>query len=579
MPFQIKTNTQQYDVCIVGSGAGGGMAAYILSQAGLKVVVLEAGPWYDPAKNVMQLKWPWESPRRGAGTTFRPFGDFDAAYGGWELEGEPYTHVPGSQFDWFRSRMLGGRTNHWGRISLRFGPKDFKGKSHDGLGEDWPIGYDDVAPYYDKVDELIGVFGSKEGIYNEPDGKFLPPPKPRLHELFIKKSATGLGVPVIPSRLSILTKKINEDRGACFYCAQCNRGCTVYGDFSSSSCLIKPATKTNNLDVIVNAMVREVLTDENGKATGVSYIAKDDLQEYQVNANVVVLAASACESARLLLNSKSPAHPNGLANSSNVVGKYLHDSTGSALGGILPQLFGRKRYNEDGVGGMHVYTPWWLDNKKLNFPRGYHIEYWGGMGMPGYGFGFGIEGLNGRYPDRNGQQKPGGGYGASLKDDYRYFWGASVGMAGRGEAVARETNYCEIDPNGVVDKYGIPVLRFNYQWSEYEIKQAKHMQETFQEIMHKMGAVITWGKAGADTNYGLEAPGRIIHEVGTTRMGNDPKKSVVNKFNQAHDCKNLFIVDGGPFVSQADKNPTWTILALSWRASEYIIDQFKQQNI
>ncbi len=579
MPFQIKENPQQYDVCIVGSGAGGGMAAYILTQAGLKVCVIEAGPWYDPAKNVTQLKWPWESPRRGAGTSFRPFGDFDAAYGGWELEGEPYTHVPGTQFDWFRSRMLGGRTNHWGRISLRFGPKDFKGKSHDGLGEDWPIGYEDVSPYYDKVDDLIGVFGSKEGIYNEPDGKFLPPPKPRLHELFIKKSATGLGVPVIPSRLSILTKKINDDRGACFYCSQCNRGCTVYGDFSSSSCLIKPATKTNNLDVIVNAMAREVLTDASGKATGVSYISKDDLQEYRIKAKVVVLAASACESARLLLNSKSKAHPNGLANSSNVVGKYLHDSTGSALGGILPQLFGRKRYNEDGVGGMHVYSPWWLDNKKLDFPRGYHIEYWGGMGMPGYGFGFGIQHLNGRYPDRNGQQKTGGGYGSTLKDDYRYYWGASVGMAGRGEAVARETNYCEIDPNGVVDKYGIPVLRFNYQWSDYEIKQAKHMQETFQEIMHKMGAVITWGKAGAETNYGLEAPGRIIHEVGTTRMGNDPKKSVVNKFNQAHDCKNLFVVDGGPFVSQADKNPTWTILALSWRASDYIIEQFKQQNV
>ncbi len=579
MPFQIKENAQNYDVCIVGSGAGGGMAAYILTQAGLKVLVLEAGPWYDPAKNVMQLKWPWESPRRGASTSFRPFGDFDAAYGGWELEGEPYTNVPGTQFDWFRSRMLGGRTNHWGRISLRFGPKDFKGKSHDGLGEDWPIGYDDVAPYYDKVDELIGVFGSKEGIYNEPDGKFLPPPKPRLHELFIKKSATTMGVPVIPSRLSILTKKINDDRGACFYCSQCNRGCTVYGDFSSSSCLIKPATKTNNLEVIVNAMVREVLTDENGKATGVSYIAKDDLKEYQVKAKVVVLAASACESARLLLNSKSKAHPNGLANASNLVGKYLHDSTGSALGGILPQLFGRKRYNEDGVGGMHVYSPWWLDNKKLDFPRGYHIEYWGGMGMPSYGFGFGIQGLNGRYPDRNGNKKPGGGYGASLKDDYRYFWGASVGMAGRGEAVARETNYCEIDPNGVVDQYGIPVLRFHYKWSDYEIKQAKHMQETFQEIMHKMGAVITWGVAGADTNYGLETPGRIIHEVGTTRMGNDPKKSVVNKYNQAHDCKNLFVVDGGPFVSQADKNPTWTILALSWRASEYIIEQIKTQNI
>jgi choline dehydrogenase-like flavoprotein len=579
MPFQIKESSQVYDVCIVGSGAGGGMAAYVLSQAGLKVVVLEAGPWYDPAKNVMQLKWPWESPRRGAGTNFRPFGDFDASYGGWELDGEPYTQVPGSQFDWFRSRMLGGRTNHWGRISLRFGPKDFKGKSHDGLGEDWPIGYEDVAPYYDKVDELIGIFGTKEGIHNEPDGKFLPPPKPRLHELIIKESATSLGVKVIPSRLSILTKKINDDRGVCFYCAQCNRGCTVYGDFSSSSCLIKPATRTNNLDVIVNAMVREVLTDSNGKATGVSYVAKDDLQEYKIKAKAVVLAASACESARLLLNSKSTSHPNGLANSSNVVGKYLHDSTGSAIGGVLPKLFGRKRYNEDGVGGLHVYSPWWLDNQKLNFPRGYHIEYWGGMGMPGYGFGFGIQGLNGKFPDRNGNQKTGGGYGAALKDDYRYYWGASVGMAGRGEAIARETNYCEIDPNGTVDKYGIPVLRFNYQWSDYEIQQARHMQETFQEIMHNMGAVITWGQAGADKNYGLETPGRIIHEVGTVRMGDDPKKSAVNKFNQAHDCENLFVVDGGPFVSQADKNPTWTILALSWRASDYIIEQFKQQNL
>jgi len=576
--FQIKSSTQQYDVCIVGSGAGGGMAAYVLTQAGLKVCVLEAGPWYDPAKNVTQLKWPWESPRRGASTTFRPFGDFDASYGGWELEGEPYTQTNGSQFDWFRSRMLGGRTNHWGRISLRFGPKDFKGKSHDGLGDDWPIGYEDVAPYYDKVDELIGIFGTKENLPNEPDGKFLPPPKPRLHELMMKEAATSIGVTVIPSRLSILTKKINEDRGVCFYCSQCNRGCTVYADFSSSSCLIKPATKTNNLDVIVNAMVREVLTDSNGLATGVSYVAKDDLQEYQINAKVVVLAASACESARLLLNSKSKEHPNGLANSSNVVGKYLHDSTGVGLGGVIPKLFGRKRYNEDGVGGLHLYSPWWLDNKKLDFPRGYHIEYWGGMGMPSYGFGFGMENTNGRYPGRDGKQKTGGGYGASLKDDYRYFYGASFGMAGRGEAIAVESNYCEIDPN-VVDKYGIPVLRFNYQWSDHEIKQAKHMQDTFQEIMHKTGAEITWGVKGPEEKYGLETPGRIIHEVGTVRMGNDKKKSALNKFNQAHECKNLFVVDGGAFVSQADKNPTWTILALSWRASDYIIEQIKQQNL
>jgi choline dehydrogenase-like flavoprotein len=578
--FQIKKNPKKYDVCIVGSGAGGGMAAYMLANAGVKVVLLEAGPMYDPAKNRTQLRPPWESPRRGASTTFRPFGDFDAAYGGWEIDGEPYTQKDGTKFEWFRSRMLGGRTNHWGRISLRFGPNDFQRKSIDGLGDNWPITYNDVKPYYDRVDELIGVFGSTEGIYNEPDGIFLPPPKPRLHELFIKEAATSIGVPVIPSRLSILTRPLpnNKDRGACFFCAQCNRGCTVYGDFSSSSVLVNPALKTGHVDVIANAMAREVLTDAEGKATGISYVDKNDLQEYAVDARIVVLAASACESARLLLNSKSAAHPNSLANASNVVGKYLHDSTGVAMGGILPKLMGRKRYNEDGVGGMHVYSPWWLDNKKLDFPRGYHIEYWGGMGMPGYGFGFGTQNVNGKYPMRDGQVKPAGGYGTSLKDDFRYYYGANFGMAGRGEAIAREDNYCEIDPD-VVDKYGIPVLRFHYKWSDFEIKQAKHMQSTFEEIIHQMGGVITWGKKGADETYGLEAPGRIIHEVGTVRMGNDPKKSALNKYSQAHDCKNLFVVDGGSFVSQADKNPTWTILALSMRTSEYIIEEMKKQNI
>lgn len=575
--FQIKKTPKDYDVCIVGSGAGGGMAAYVLANAGIKVVLLEAGPLYDPAKNVTQLKWPWESPRRGASTPHRHFGDFDAAYGGWELEGEPYTHKNGTTFDWFRSRMLGGRTNHWGRISLRFGPKDFKRKSIDGLGDDWPISYEDVAPYYDKIDKLIGVFGSKENLPNDPDSIFLPPPKPRLHELFIKEAGVKLNIPVIPSRLSILTKPINNERGACFYCSQCNRGCTVYGDFSSSSVLVNPALKTGNVDVIPNAMAREVITDASGKATGISFVNKDDKQEYTVNAKVVILAASACESARLLLNSKSNLFPNGLANSSGVVGKYLHDSTGADMGGILPHLVGRKRYNEDGVGGMHVYTPWWLENKKLDFPRGYHIEYYGGMGMPGYGYGFGMQHTNSQYAGRDGVKR-GGGYGASLKDDYRYFYGATFGMSGRGEAIAREDNYCEIDPN-VVDKYGIPVLRFHYKWSDYEIKQAKHMKETFAEIIETMGGVVTWGKSTAEENYGLAAPGRIIHEVGTTRMGNDPKKSVLNKFNQTHEVKNLFVVDGGAFVSQADKNPTWTILALSMRASEYIIDELKKQNI
>jgi choline dehydrogenase-like flavoprotein len=577
--LQIKENSKKYDVVIVGSGAGGGMAAYMLSKAGVKVALLEAGPMYDPRKNVTQLKWPWESPRRGASTNERSFGDFDAAYGGWNLEGEPFTKTAGTEFWWFRARMLGGRTNHWGRISLRFGPKDFKRRSIDGLGDDWPIGYDDVKPFYDRVDKLIGVFGTVENIPNEPDGIFLPPPKPRLHELMLKDAGKAAGVPVIPSRLSILTKALpdNPDRKACFYCAQCNRGCTIYGDFSSSSVLINPALQTGNIDVIANAMAREVITNSEGLATGVSYVDKNDMQEYTISGKVVVLAASACESARLLLNSKSARHPAGLANSSGIVGKYLHDSTGAGLGGVIPKLFGRKRYNEDGVGGLHVYSPWWLDNKKLNFPRGYHIEYGGGMGMPGYGFGFGMQNMNGKYLARNGVKKEAGGYGASLKDDYRYFYGAGFYMDGRGEAIAREDNYCEIDPN-TVDKYGIPVLRFNYKWTDYEINQAKHMQETFQEIAHNLGAVVP-PSPGKESNYGLTQPGQIIHEVGTVRMGNDPKKSALNKYNQAHDCKNLFVVDGGPFVSQADKNPTWTILALSMRASEYIIDEMKKQNI
>ena len=215
--FQIKVQPKNYDAIIVGSGAGGGMAAYMLAHAGLQVALLEAGPMYDPAKNVTQLKWPYESPRRGASTTFRPFGDFDASYWGWEIDGEPYTHAEGTKWDWWRSRMLGGRTNHWGRISLRFGPKDFKRRSIDGLGDDWPIGYEDIKPFYDRVDKMIGVYGTNEGLENDPDGYFLPPPKPRLHELFIKNAAQKAGVPVIPSRLSILTKKINDQRGECFF--------------------------------------------------------------------------------------------------------------------------------------------------------------------------------------------------------------------------------------------------------------------------------------------------------------------------------------------------------------------------
>lgn len=575
---QIKESSKVYDAVIVGSGAGGGMAGYILSNAGIKVLMLEAGPYFDPAKHSAQLKWTYESPRRGAATKERAGGDYDAAYGGWEIDGEPYTRKDDTRFDWFRSRMTGGRTNHWGRISLRFGPKDFQ--PDDGVSERWPITYDEVKPYYDKVDRLIGVYGTVEGLENDPDGIFLTPPKPRLPELFIIKGAKAAGVKVIPGRGSVLTEKLpgNHDRGVCFFCNQCGRSCKVYADFSASSALVIPALKTGNMELISNAMVREVLTDKNGLATGVSYVDRETLQEYQVKAKTVILGASSCETARIMLNSKSRFHQNGLGNSSGLVGRYLQDSTGSSQSGMLPQLMDRKRFNEDAAGSINVYGPWVLDNKKLDFPRGYHIEFGGGMGMPGYGFGGFVPKLNGTVPTRDGKQKEAGGYGASLKDDYRRFYGTTFGMAGRGVGMARYDNYCEIDP-AVVDKYGIPVLRFHYKWTNDEINQARHMQQTFTRIIHEMGAIPTSPEHGPEDMWGLAPPGRIIHEVGTTRMGNDKQKSVLNKWCQAHDCQNLFVVDGAPTVQQSDKNATWTILALSMRTAEYILDQKAKLNI
>jgi choline dehydrogenase-like flavoprotein len=552
-----------YDVAIVGSGAGGGMAAHVLTKAGASVVMLEAGGPWDNAKDSAMMKWPYQSPRRGASTKERPFGEFDACIGGWEIDGEPYTKAEGTKFDWWRARMVGGRTNHWGRISLRFGPDDFKAKGRDGLGDDWPISYDDMAPYYDKVDDLIGVFGSKEGLRNHPDGNFLPAPRPRCHELLVKGAADKLGVTCIPSRLSILTKPIHA-RAACHYCGQCNRGCATNSNFTSPNVLIYPAMKTGKLTLLTNAMAREVTTDSQGLATGVSYVDKHTGEDRHVQARIVVLAASACESARILLNSKSSVHPNGLANSSGVVGRYITDTTGTGVGGFIPKLVDQPAHNCDGVGGMHVYMPWWIDNKKLDFPRGYHIEVWGGRGIPSNGFMGGIQ----RYPG-------GGGYGKALKADYRHYYGTTIGFDGRGEMIPNEKSYCEIDPEKK-DRYGIPVLRFHWEWSDHEINQVKHMQETFRSLIEAMGGTPNGQMPSKERGYGISNGGSIIHEVGGIRMGDDPNSSPLNANCQAHACKNLFVADGGPFVGQADKNPTWTILALSWRTSDGIARMMKE---
>jgi choline dehydrogenase-like flavoprotein len=566
--MQIIRNRTTYDVCVIGSGAGGGMAAMVLTQAGANVVMLEAGPMWDSATDSFMFAWPYNTPRRGAAIPERQFGEFDAALGGWTIDGEPYTSAPGNTFDWFRSRMLGGRTNHWGRISLRFGSHDFQRKTLDGLGDDWPITYDDLKPYYDKIDRFIGVFGTHIDLPNEPDGIFLPPPQPRCYELLIKQASDRLNIPCVPSRLSILTKPLNN-RAACHYCGQCGRGCATHSNFSSPSVLIPPALKTGRLKIIPGAMAREITIDEAGLANGVMYVDKKTARDNHVRARIVVVAGGACESARLLLNSKSSKFPQGLANSSGAVGKYLMDSTGTSVSGFIPKLMDGTPHNEDGVGGMHLYMPWWLDNKKLDFPRGYHIELGGGRRMPNAGFGSGIH--NFTSVEVAGRPHAFGGYGKALKEDYRRLYGATVNFAGRGEMIPNPDSYCDIDPT-VVDKWGIPVLRFHFKWSDYELNQVKHMQETFRAIIQEMGGTPTSTMPTKEEGYGIAAGGRIIHEVGVTRMGSNASTSVLNKNCQAHDVKNLFVADGGPLPSQADKNCTWTILALSMRTAEFIAD-------
>jgi choline dehydrogenase-like flavoprotein len=542
------------------------MAAHVLTRAGARVVLLEAGGMWDNRIDSAMLTWAHESPRRGKPTAERPFGEFDGCVGGWSLPGEPFTLAPGTRFDWWRARMLGGRTNHWGRISLRFGPDDFRGKSRDGLGDDWPIGYDDLKPWYDEVDRLVGIFGSNEGLPNHPDGTFLPPPRPRCWELLIKRAADRRRITCIPSRLSILTRP-HDGRAACHYCGQCNRGCAVNANFSSTNVLVLPATETGRLTIIPNAMAREVTLDRRGLADGVVYVDKATRAERRVDARVVVLAASACESARILLNSRSPRFPQGLANSSGTIGRFLTDTTGTDVSGFIPAMADQVPHNEDGVGGAHLYMPWWLDNRKLDFPRGYHIEIWGGLYPPSYGFMAGIE----AYP-------PGGGYGRGLKEDYRRYYGASIGFSGRGEQIPNDHCYCEIDP-AVVDQWGIPVLRFHWRWTDHELNQVRHMQETFRTLIADMGGEVRSPMPGKEQGYGIATGGSIIHELGTVRMGNDPSTSALNPHCQAWDVKNLFVADGGPFVSQADKNPTWTILALSMRTSDFIVRAMRRKEL
>ncbi len=600
MPYVTpKTLQREYDVIVVGSGAGGGQTAYTLAMEGVKVLMLEAGRNYNIVKETPMFQTNADAPLRGASTPEKPFGFHDATIdGGWEVPGEPYTQAnddPQQKFDWWRARMLGGRTNHWGRIALRNGPYDFRPKTRDGLGFDWPITYEELAPYYDKVEMLIGVYGSNEGMENTPDspeGVLLPPPAARVGERLIKQRAASLGVPVVPIHRAVLTKALDhktlpaklhpgnaraqailekdmQRRAACFWATPCGRGCAIRATYQSPAVHLPPALDSGNLDIVCNAMAHQVLLGKNGKARGVTFVDKTTGKHVEVHGRVVVLAASAAESVRILLNSKSASFPNGLANSSGLVGKYLMDTVGSDVSGQVPMLEGLPDHNEDGAGGGHVYSPWWLYQQQLKgqlgFARGYHIEISSGKRMPSLGTGSGLTWLNG------------GNYGANFKKDVRRYYGSFVYFSGRGEMIPNEKSFCEIDAS-TKDKYGIPVLRFHWQWSDHETRQAAHMQKTFVDIVEAMGGKVRGG-AQLDGAKAIATGGSIIHEVGGAIMGAEAKRSVVNRWSQTWDVPNLFLTDGAPFASNADKNPTLTIMALAWRTADHIVDRLRKKEL
>ncbi|MGK6324002.1 GMC family oxidoreductase [Sphingomonas sp. DT-51] len=549
------------DIIIVGSGAAGAMAAHSLTKAGLRCLLLEAGRDYDPKAEVNMFAPESDAPLRGTSTPDKPFGYFDATVGGgWQIDGEPYTSRPGSDFRWYRPRMLGGRTNHWGRHVPRWGPYDFKPFSRDGLGVDWPIGYDDVAPFYDRVERMIGVNGGPIGLENHPDspaGCLMPPPKPRVTELLIAAAAESVGIPVRAAHTAVLTRDLPDDvapRSACFNATPCTRGCSIGAMFQSTTSLLPQARATGRLTVVTDAMVARVLTGAGNRATGVEYVDRRTGARHQVSARAVVLAAGTGETARLLLNSGERGR--GLANASGELGRNLTDSTGASFSAYIPRLAGRPRYNEDGIGGQHIYIPFWLYQQQkrgeLDFARGYHFEIGGRFGIPSAAVLPRV-------------------WGGALKQAVRQTSGATINLTLRGEMIPNKDTFAEIDP-GVTDRFGIPVLRFAFKWSKHEINQVAHGRRAAHSVFERLGGTIL--DADLPPEQIMTAGGEIIHELGTARMGDDPRTSVVDSFGQAWDVPNLVLMDGSVFASGAHKNPTLTILALALRASERLAARF-----
>jgi choline dehydrogenase-like flavoprotein len=541
----------QYDVAIVGSGACGGWACMALAEAGFRVVLLEAGSQIDTYKE-FRHRWPYELPFRGAGQP----GFLRACHKGAteynyrimiDDRENPYTTPEDKPFSWRRSRILGGRTLHWSRASDRFSDLEFKAATRDGYGENWPISYADIAPYYDRVESFIGVSAAAAHLPQFPDGVFLPPMPLNCAETIFAAACRKIGFPATPRRVAQLTR-MWHNRPPCHYCGNCVNGCDVGAMFNTVVSTLPPAQKTGKVTLLCDSVVSHVLMDKENRARGVRYIERYTKKDVDISARAVVLAGSSLENTRLLLNSQK----GGLANSSGVLGQYLMDQVaGAGVTGFLPILKNTRIRNDDGkAGGLYVpnFTNIAPERSNKNFIRGYAMSATGGAAM------FPLFAPN--LP----------GFGSDYKKHVKSLYPAHaiVWLSG-GEMLARKDNYVELDPR-VRDHWDIPVLRINCTHGDNDRRLYADFFERAKELFHAAGGEIV------DAKPAISVPGALIHEVGTCRMGSDPKTSVLNSFCQTHDVPNLFVFGGGCFVSTGDKHPTLTMMALTARGCDRLID-------
>jgi glucoside 3-dehydrogenase (cytochrome c) catalytic subunit len=555
---------QVFDALVVGSGASGGWACKRLAEAGLKVALVDAGRQQSDknfTEHVPQFKLEYRNMAPEVIRKTRPvqkdcYACMEYNYDWFcnDLD-EPYTTAKDMPFSWQgRLRVTGGRTNVWARQSYRLSDLDFKAASHDGYGQDWPLSYKDLAPYYDIVEEYVGITGIPEDVYELPDGKFQPPMGLTCAEtLFRSRVKEKLGWTVTLGRSANITRPTNG-RAPCHYCGPCERGCVTHSYFNSFFTTVADAMKSGNCTHIPNAMVYKVLMDtDRNQAKGLLYIDRNTREPKEVRGRTVILCAQASESVRILFNSANRQYPNGLANSSGVLGHYLMDHiTGGGAQGELPQLGGKPSMNDPHrPDGIYVIRFRNTRNgpRDKNFIRGFGFQGGGGVRFnfdaPGFGEAF-----------KQAVQEP----------------LVHIGVGGFGECLARWENYVEIDPT-VVDTYGIPVLKFHMKYGENEFAMVKGMASSAGEMLEAAGA------KNIKTHAKPSTPGYAIHEVGIARMGNNPKGSVLNQFQQAHDIKNLFVMDGAGFTSTACQNPTLTIMALCVRSCDHLMQEMKRGNI